>query len=174
MKLELYATFLLPVFQFVARPPVAHGVYESSQPRELLPQLLSFNGLFSRTTWVSRYQKGKTSLHLNEARDDGVLGCSGISWTICKQSAPHSRQITTSTPHHSMFTGRMLLLTPNQLCQSSEGNPENNRGVGNVLLPASRPRDRDTSSASRLHRDSCQMCTLFVPKYTDQSPVHIA
>jgi len=22
-----------------------------------------------------------------------VLGCSGISWTICKQSAPHSRQI---------------------------------------------------------------------------------
>jgi len=32
------------------------------------------NGLFSRTTWVSRYQKGKTSLDLNEARDDGVLG----------------------------------------------------------------------------------------------------
>jgi len=32
-----------------------------------------FNGLFSRTTWVSQYQKGKTSLDLNEARDDGVL-----------------------------------------------------------------------------------------------------
>jgi len=31
-------------------------------------------GLFSRTTWVSRYQKGKTSLDLNEARDDGVFG----------------------------------------------------------------------------------------------------
>jgi len=29
------------------------------------------NGLFSRTTW---YQKGKTSLDLNQARDDGVLG----------------------------------------------------------------------------------------------------
>jgi len=54
-----------------------------------------FNGLSSRTTWVSRYQKDKTSLDLNEARDDGVLGCSGISWTICKQSAPRSRQITT-------------------------------------------------------------------------------
>ena len=51
----------------------------------------SFNDLFSRTTWVSRYQKGKTSLDLNEARDDGILGCSGISWTICKQSAPRSR-----------------------------------------------------------------------------------
>ena len=33
-----------------------------------------FNGLFSRTSWVSRYQNGKTSLDLNEARDDGVLG----------------------------------------------------------------------------------------------------
>jgi len=62
-----------------------------------------FHSLFSRTTWVSRYQKGKTSLDLNEARDYGVLGCSGISWSICKQSAPHSRQITTPTPHHSIF-----------------------------------------------------------------------
>jgi len=30
--------------------------------------------LFSTTTWASRYQKGKTSLDLNEARDDRVLG----------------------------------------------------------------------------------------------------
>ena len=28
---------------------------------------------------------------------------SGFSWTICKQSAPHSRQITSPTPHHSIF-----------------------------------------------------------------------
>jgi len=26
----------------------------------------------------------------------------------CKQSAPRSRQITTPTPHHSLFTGRQL------------------------------------------------------------------
>jgi len=26
----------------------------------------------------------------------------GISWTICNQSALHSRQITTPAPHHSM------------------------------------------------------------------------
>ena len=32
------------------------------------------NGLFSRTTWVSWYQNGKTSLDLNEATDDGVWG----------------------------------------------------------------------------------------------------
>jgi len=58
---------------------------------------------FNRTTWVNRYQKGKTSLDLNEAGDDGVLGCSGISWTICKQSAPCSGEITTPTPHHSLL-----------------------------------------------------------------------
>ena len=28
------------------------------------------------------------------------FGINGISWTICKQSAPRSRQITTPTPHH--------------------------------------------------------------------------
>ena len=28
---------------------------------------------------------------------------SGISWTTCKQSAPRSSQITTRTPHHSIF-----------------------------------------------------------------------
>ena len=33
----------------------------------------------------------------------GFRDGSGISWTICKQSAPRSRQITTSTPHHSIF-----------------------------------------------------------------------
>ena len=33
-----------------------------------------FNGLFSRTTWVSQYRKGTTSLDLNEARDNGIWG----------------------------------------------------------------------------------------------------
>jgi len=59
--------------------------YNSSTQLLLHP----FNGLFSGTTWVSRYQKGKPSW-ICEARDDGVWGCSGISWTICKQPAPRS------------------------------------------------------------------------------------
>ena len=46
---------------------------------------------------------------------------SGISWAICK-SAPSSRPITTPTPHHSVFTGRMPFLPPNQQRQSTEGN----------------------------------------------------
>jgi len=37
---------------------------------------------FSRTTWVSQYQKGKTSLDSHKAKADGVFGCSGISWTL--------------------------------------------------------------------------------------------
>ena len=45
---------------------------------------------------------------------------SGISWAICK-SAPRSRQITTPVPHHSVFTGRMPFLLPNQQHQSTEG-----------------------------------------------------
>ena len=73
-----------------------------------------FNGHFSRTTWVSRYQKGKTNLDFTEAKD------SGISWAICK-SASHSIQITIPAPHHSFFTERMLFLPPNQQRQSTEG-----------------------------------------------------
>jgi len=59
-------------------------------------------------------EKGKTSVNLNEARNDGVWGFSGIRWTLCKQSAPRFGQITTPTPHNSIFTDRMLFLTPVQ------------------------------------------------------------
>ena len=43
---------------------------------------------------------------------------SGISWS---KSASRSRQITTSAPHRSVFTGRMPFMPPNQQCQSTEG-----------------------------------------------------
>ena len=46
---------------------------------------------------------------------------SGISWAICK-SAPCCRQTTTPAAHHSVFTGRMPFLPPNQQRQSTEGN----------------------------------------------------
>ena len=59
----------------------------------------TFNGPFSGTTRVSRYQKGKTNLDFTEARDSEwqrhQLG-------ICK-SAPRSRQITMPAPHYSVF-----------------------------------------------------------------------
>jgi len=48
-------------------------------------------------------------------------GGSGISWTICKSFAPRSRQITTPSPQHSIFTSRTVFLTPNQQHRSTEG-----------------------------------------------------
>jgi len=48
-----------------------------------------------------------------------TVGGSGISWAICK-SAPCSRHITMPAPHHSVFTGRMPFLPPNQQHQSTE------------------------------------------------------
>jgi len=62
----------------------------------LLLLLQLFNGLFSRTSWVSQYQKGKTSLDLNEARDDRVLG---RQW----QQLDHMQTICTSlqTDNHT-------------------------------------------------------------------------
>ena len=83
----------------------------------LLQLLQPFNGLFSRTTWVSRYQKGKPIWIL--LKQETVSG-SGISWVTCK-FPPRFRQITTPTPHHSVFTGRMPFLPPNQQCQSTDG-----------------------------------------------------
>ena len=75
-------------------------------------QTYQFNGPLSGTTQVSRYQKGKTSLDLNESRVDGVLGCSGISWqTICT-----SLQTDNHTNTSSLW---MFFLTPNQQCQST-------------------------------------------------------
>jgi len=55
--------------------------------------------ILSGTTRVSRYQKGKTNLDLLEQE---IVSGSGICWAICK-SAPHLRQITMPTSHHSFF-----------------------------------------------------------------------
>jgi len=43
-----------------------------------------------------------------------VAASGGISWVICKSFTPRSRQITTPVPHHSVFTGQMPFLPPNQ------------------------------------------------------------
>ena len=80
-------------------------------------------GQFS-TRHYSRYQKGETSLYLNGAGDDGVLVWDGhgICWTICKQSAPRTRQITTPTPHRSIFYRLDAAPDAQPTNQSTEGN----------------------------------------------------
>ena len=77
-----------------------------------------FNGPFSGTTQVSRYQKGKTNLDFTEARD------SEWQWHHLDHMQVHTSLQTdshASTPPLSFFTGRMPLLPPNQQCQSTEG-----------------------------------------------------
>jgi len=85
----------------------SHKSHSQTDPHayqhHIIPPIMPITKTTTRTTWVSRYQKGKTSLDLNEARAGGVLEYSDISWTICKQSAPRSRQITTPTPHQSIL-----------------------------------------------------------------------
>jgi len=71
----------------------------------------------SGTTGISWNQKGKTSLDLLEQE---IVSGSGISWAICK-SAPCFRQIIMPAAYHSVFTGQMPFLEPNQQRQSTEG-----------------------------------------------------
>jgi len=71
---------------------------------------------FSRTTGVSRHHKGISFWILMKQE---MMGGSDISWTTCKFSAPHSREITIPAPHHSW---RMLFLMPIQQCQCTKGN----------------------------------------------------
>jgi len=66
------------------------------------------------------YQKGKTSLDLNQTREDGVLGW---QWhqldhiqTICTSLQTDNHTNTSSLN----FTGWILFLTPNQQHHSTE------------------------------------------------------
>ena len=79
-----------------------------------------------------------------------------ISWTICKQSAPRSIQITTPTPHHSIFTGRMLFLAPNQQCQSIKGTIERERERERVGLA------REQKVSKRKLSTCARMSVFFV------------
>ena len=83
-----------------------------------------FNGPFSGTTRVSRYQKGKTNLDFIGARDSEwqwhLLG--HIQVCTLLQTDNHA-----STPPLSFFTGRMPFLPPNQQRQSTEGNDHRHR-----------------------------------------------
>jgi len=56
----------------------------------LLLLLRPFNYLFSRTTWVSRHQKGKPFCILLEQE---MMAWQWHQWTICTSCAPRSRQI---------------------------------------------------------------------------------
>ena len=95
-RAELRALLCLSVLQFII---VDHVILCFMLVLANNTHTHPFNGPLSRTTRVSRYQKGKTVWIL--LKQETVSG-SGISWAIC-QSAPRYRQITTPAPHHSVF-----------------------------------------------------------------------
>jgi len=70
---------------------------------------------------VSRYQKGKTNLDFNEARDSEWQWNQVGRMQICTslQTDNHA-----STPPLKFFTGWMPFLPPNQQRQSTEGKIE--------------------------------------------------
>jgi len=77
-----------------------------------------FSGRFSGTTRVSRYQKGKTNLDFTEARDSERQWHQLGHMKVCTSLQADN---DASTPNHSVFTGRMPFLPPNQQHQSTEG-----------------------------------------------------
>jgi len=62
-----------------------------------------FNGLFSRTTWVSRHQKGKPFWILLKKE---MMGWQWHQLDHMQSFVPHSRQITTPVSHHSIFCSK--------------------------------------------------------------------
>ena len=77
-----------------------------------------FSGPLSGTTWVSRYQKGKTNLDFTEARDRAWQSHQLGHMQICTSLQTDNH---VSTPPLSFFKGRMPFLPPNQQRQSTEG-----------------------------------------------------
>jgi len=77
-----------------------------------------FNGPFSRTTQVSRYQKGKTNLDFTEAGDSEWQWHQLEHMQVCTSLQTDNQA---STPPLSFFTDRMPFLPPNQQRQSTEG-----------------------------------------------------
>ena len=86
---------------------------------------------------------------------------SGISWAICT-SAPCSRQITTPAPHHSVFTGRMPFLPPNQQRQSTEGNRNTNNIKIAVKMPIYAGKMCDTLTLQKNCRNKQNMWQLHI------------
>ena len=62
------------------------------KPHPLLPHWNPFNSPFSRTTWVSQYQRGKTNLDFTEARD---------KWLAVASAGPYACLHLIQTDNHA-------------------------------------------------------------------------
>ena len=92
----------------------------------------TFNGLFSRTAWLSWHQKGKPFWILLKQE---MMGGSGINWTICKSFAPHSRQITTPVPITQFLWARCSSWHPTNSVKALKPTAQPNCTVFLCMLP---------------------------------------
>ena len=92
LTLTLYTTFL----------PLLYKQYATRSPKytQQMTHTHPFNGPFSGTTRVSRYQKGKTNLDFTEARDSEWQWYQLGHMQVCTSL---QTQITTPAPHRSVF-----------------------------------------------------------------------
>ena len=118
----------------------------------------TFNGPFSRTTQVSRYQKGKTNMDFTVARDSErqwhQLGHMQVC--ISLQTDNHA-----SNPPLCFFTGRMPFLPPNQQRQSTEGIFQRYFRGCKILTWVTWPFRDDFSSAGTYTPNLKSVCTLY-------------
>jgi len=80
--------------------------------------IITTTSVFSRTTQVSWHQKGKPFCILMKQEMMGVAVASARPYANHLHLTP---DITIPVPHHSVFTGWMPFLLPNQQRQSTEG-----------------------------------------------------
>ena len=88
-------------------------------PRTTHTHTQTLNGLFSRTTWVGRYQKDKPFWILLKQEMAGWQWHQLNHKQIICTSLQTDNHASTSSFH--IFTGRMPFLPPNQQRQSTEG-----------------------------------------------------
>ena len=98
------------------------------------------------TTWVSWHQKGKPFWILLEQE---TMGWQWHQLDHMQIICTSLQTDTTPVPHHSVFTGRMLFLTPKQQCQTTEGQWHNLQLIKNLRL---------VSQKSILHTHYCMKC----------------
>jgi len=77
-----------------------------------------FNGFYPRTTWVRRQQKGQPFWILLEQE---MMGWQWHQLDNMQIICTSLQTETTPVPYHSVFTGQMAFLPPNQQRQSTEG-----------------------------------------------------
>jgi len=108
---QLSDTHKVPATSRQPTTPTNTALHCHPQTQQQQQQQHTFNGLFSGTTQVSKYQKGKTNLDFTEARDSEwqwyQLGYMQVCTSL--QTDNHA-----STPPLKFFTGRMPFLPPNQ------------------------------------------------------------